>query len=51
VNDLNEQLQPSSSKKPYQEPRLQVYGDIRTMTGSVSSKTKNADAGKGTKTI
>jgi len=50
VNDLNEQLQPSSSKKPYQEPRLQVYGDIRTMTGAVNTKTKNADA-KGNKTV
>jgi hypothetical protein len=32
------------NKKPYQMPKLQVYGDIRTITQS-NTVTGNADAG------
>jgi len=30
--ELNGQLRPSIQKKPYQEPRFCIYGDIRTIT-------------------
>jgi hypothetical protein len=40
---LNEQ-RPSSSKKPYQQPSLLVYGDIRLLTQSVSMHAHIRDA-------
>lgn len=35
---------PASSKKPYQEPTLHVYGDIRVLTQAVSRHTTVVDA-------
>ena len=32
-----------SVKKPYREPKLVVYGDVRTMTRTVSSTSPNSD--------
>ena len=45
---MNEQLQ--SSKKVYQAPRLRVYGDIQTLTQTVSKAAGNIDNGKAMKT-
>jgi hypothetical protein len=36
VKELNGQVQPTIQKKPYQEPRLCVYGDIGTITQTVA---------------
>ena len=32
------------AKKPYKEPKLKIYGDIRAMTKSISSTQKHRDA-------
>lgn len=32
-----------SKKKPYQEPRLRLYGDVGTMTQAVGSTAKKSD--------
>ena len=32
-----------SVKKPYRMPKLRVYGDVRTMTQTVGSNSKNSD--------
>ena len=37
-----------SKKKPYQEPKLRVYGDIRTMTQSVPKGKGKGDGLGGT---
>jgi hypothetical protein len=40
-----------SAKKPYETPRLFVYGDIREITKTVGTTSKTADGGtKGEKT-
>lgn len=36
----------NQSKKPYQEPQLQVYGDLRQVT-QATLLGKTADSGKG----
>jgi hypothetical protein len=42
-------------KKPYEKPKLRVYGDIRTMTQAVASSNMMPDGvklfGKGLKTV
>jgi hypothetical protein len=35
-----------SGKKPYEKPKLRVYGDIRAMTQSVTSARNMADGKK-----
>jgi len=48
MNEINDQ-QLVSGKKVYQEPRLRVYGEIRTLTaakGMVSGKTDSNPAQK-----
>jgi hypothetical protein len=42
---LNDSVQ-ASVKKPYQKPKLRVYGDIRAMTQSVNSMGMNSDGVK-----
>jgi hypothetical protein len=35
------------AKKPYESPRLEVYGDIREVTDAVANMSSNADGGHG----
>ncbi len=37
--------EPKPQKKPYEEPHLRVYGDIREITHASSSKPSNLDGG------
>ena len=39
---LNDNVQ-RAVKKPYQKPKLRVYGDIRAMTQSVNSMAQKSD--------
>ena len=39
---LNDSVQ-ASVKKPYQKPKLRVYGDIRAMTQSTNSMAQKSD--------
>jgi hypothetical protein len=42
---------PKRSKKPYQEPQLQVYGDLREVTqATLTGKTQDSSKGKANKT-
>jgi hypothetical protein len=41
---MNEESRQSVTKKPYQTPRLVVYGDIRKLTANVARNT-NRDGG------
>lgn len=35
----------NSAKRPYNQPTLRVYGEIRTLTGTVGSVGATADSG------
>jgi hypothetical protein len=39
---------PISPKKPYNKPVLKVYGNIETITATVSNTSPQADGGTGT---
>jgi hypothetical protein len=47
---MTEQLGPTKNKKTYQEPRLRVYGDIQTLTQTVSMTAGQIDNGMAMKT-
>jgi hypothetical protein len=47
MNEIDKQVKPSFDKKTYQEPRLQVYGDIQTMTQTHSTSAPHTDNGHG----
>ena len=40
-------LSPAPGKKPYETPRLSVYGHIQEITLAIAMNTKNADGGVG----
>jgi len=50
MNETNKQAHPSFDRKPYQEPCLHVYGDIRDVTKTNSNKGPVVD-GHGSKTV
>ena len=40
-------MKPESTKKPYETPKLSVYGDIREITQTVANKSVNGDGPSG----
>lgn len=50
MNEINDQ-QSVSGKKLYQEPRLRVYGEIRTLTASKGMVSGKTDAVPSQKTV
>jgi hypothetical protein len=46
VNETDNQLR-LAAKKPYQEPSLRIYGDIRKITGVSSNMGPTPDAMQG----
>jgi hypothetical protein len=43
MNEIDRKVQPSFDKKPYQEPCLQVYGDIQVLTRTNTHSPVNRD--------
>ena len=41
-------MRPESTKKPYEAPKLSVYGDIREITQQVQPEGMNSDGGGNT---
>ena len=39
---------PLKTKKPYESPKLRVYGDIGTLTGATGTMSNTGDGGMGT---
>ena len=47
MEDNSVKTEPQQSKKPYRQPSLRVYGNIRTLTGAAGTMSSVADGGMG----
>ena len=43
--ERNENAGSKTKRKPYKRPRLQVYGDLRSITSAVGTASMNVDGG------
>lgn len=50
VLEMNERTPQPETRKPYQRPRLIVYGDIRKLTSNIARNTRRDGGGNNMRT-